>query len=104
MSDPSTTADSGCSSMSAAVVGTGTSGLEMLSSTQDSACPQTARAIIHPQPSQPRSKSSPPRPNPATAVITPAAIVPISTGRSEEHTSELQSRFDLVCRLLLEQK
>src|SRR5699024_12428166 len=23
-------------------------------------------------------------------------------GRSEEHTSELQSRFDLVCRLLLE--
>src|SRR5699024_12390642 len=26
------------------------------------------------------------------------------TGRSEEHTSELQSRFDLVCRLLLEKK
>src|SRR5699024_4975147 len=25
-------------------------------------------------------------------------------GRSEEHTSELQSRFDLVCRLLLEHK
>src|SRR5207249_7698433 len=25
-------------------------------------------------------------------------------GRSEEHTSELQSRFDLVCRLLLEKK
>src|SRR5699024_12447410 len=24
--------------------------------------------------------------------------------RSEEHTSELQSRFDLVCRLLLEQR
>src|SRR5699024_11660138 len=24
--------------------------------------------------------------------------------RSEEHTSELQSRFDLVCRLLLENK
>src|SRR5699024_11447698 len=24
--------------------------------------------------------------------------------RSEEHTSELQSRFDLVCRLLLEKK
>src|SRR5699024_12362129 len=30
---------------------------------------------------------------------------PISKGsRSEEHTSELQSRFDLVCRLLLEKK
>src|SRR5699024_11827997 len=27
-----------------------------------------------------------------------------STTRSEEHTSELQSRFDLVCRLLLEKK
>src|SRR5438067_4573380 len=26
------------------------------------------------------------------------------SGRSEEHTSELQSRFDLVCRLLLEKK
>src|SRR5207249_10515328 len=29
----------------------------------------------------------------------------LSSGRrSEEHTSELQSRFDLVCRLLLEKK
>src|SRR2546428_6869106 len=27
-----------------------------------------------------------------------------SCGRSEEHTSELQSRSDLVCRLLLEKK
>src|SRR5699024_11407215 len=27
---------------------------------------------------------------------------PVPGGRSEEHTSELQSRFDLVCRLLLE--
>src|SRR5690349_22373363 len=27
-----------------------------------------------------------------------------STGRSEEHTSELQSRRELVCRLLLEKK
>src|SRR5699024_11973958 len=25
-------------------------------------------------------------------------------GKSEEHTSELQSRFDIVCRLLLEKK
>src|SRR5207249_9626170 len=37
-----------------------------------------------------------------TAVLPgPAAIC---RGRSEEHTSELQSRFDLVCRLLLEKK
>src|SRR5699024_12112208 len=28
----------------------------------------------------------------------------VSWIRSEEHTSELQSRFDLVCRLLLEKK
>src|SRR5699024_11773791 len=27
-----------------------------------------------------------------------------NNARSEEHTSELQSRFDLVCRLLLEKK
>src|SRR5438067_9852380 len=29
---------------------------------------------------------------------------PDRDSRSEEHTSELQSRFDLVCRLLLEKK
>src|SRR5699024_12263101 len=28
----------------------------------------------------------------------------VDVTRSEEHTSELQSRFDLVCRLLLEKK
>src|SRR5437868_10980986 len=28
----------------------------------------------------------------------------VRADRSEEHTSELQSRFDLVCRLLLEKK
>src|SRR5438067_10702041 len=28
----------------------------------------------------------------------------LDKARSEEHTSELQSRFDLVCRLLLEKK
>src|SRR5699024_4208476 len=30
--------------------------------------------------------------------------VSFASERSEEHTSELQSRFDLVCRLLLEKK
>src|SRR5437868_2357547 len=33
-----------------------------------------------------------------------ADVVPGDGCRSEEHTSELQSRFDLVCRLLLEKK
>src|SRR5437868_11493504 len=37
--------------------------------------------------------------NPSTSTITTRR-----TARSEEHTSELQSRFDLVCRLLLEKK
>src|SRR5438034_4387801 len=31
-------------------------------------------------------------------------LTPGGTGRSEEHTSELQSHSDLVCRLLLEKK
>src|SRR5256884_5844191 len=30
--------------------------------------------------------------------------VPLASRRSEEHTSELQSRLHLVCRLLLEKK
>src|SRR5699024_6136641 len=37
----------------------------------------------------------------ASAKIT-CRLVPDQDPRSEEHTSELQSRFDLVCRLLLE--
>src|SRR5690349_22977244 len=32
------------------------------------------------------------------------AALAAEAGRSEEHTSELQSRRDLVCRLLLEKK
>src|SRR5699024_12148921 len=32
------------------------------------------------------------------------AMTMSAEARSEEHTSELQSRFDLVCRLLLEKK
>src|SRR5699024_12517164 len=32
------------------------------------------------------------------------ATIATDNERSEEHTSELQSRFDLVCRLLLEKK
>src|SRR6266513_527329 len=32
------------------------------------------------------------------------SLHPYVRWRSEEHTSELQSRFDLVCRLLLEKK
>src|SRR5699024_11742587 len=38
----------------------------------------------------------------AIPIIQPGIF--LSQPRSEEHTSELQSRFDLVCRLLLEKK
>src|SRR6266704_5910596 len=34
----------------------------------------------------------------------PLEVVQARSVRSAEHTSELQSRFDLVCRLLLEKK
>src|SRR5207249_11778153 len=38
------------------------------------------------------------------AVIPSGVLALAWRERSEEHTSELQSRFDLVCRLLLEKK
>src|SRR2546429_1033369 len=34
----------------------------------------------------------------------PAPTLPTNASRSEEHTSELQSRLQLACRLLLEKK
>src|SRR5207249_9603449 len=40
----------------------------------------------------------------ATSTLLRALSPPNRMQRSEEHTSELQSRFDLVCRLLLEKK
>src|SRR5689334_23917933 len=39
------------------------------------------------------------------AILCPVcSFVAMDHGRSEEHTSELQSQFHLVCRLLLEKK
>src|SRR5690606_39894290 len=40
----------------------------------------------------------------AKGAIRPAAILASDPARSEEHTSELQSRENIVCRLLLEKK
>src|SRR5699024_12735383 len=42
----------------------------------------------------------------SVAPVSPVSSSTVKThsNRSEEHTSELQSRFDLVCRLLLEKK
>src|SRR5206468_12778209 len=42
--------------------------------------------------------------SPAMMMAPTTAIIIIAGERSEEHTSELQSRSDLVCRLLLEKK
>src|SRR5438309_8964402 len=43
-------------------------------------------------------------PAPAAGLRGKATSSDRSVGRSEEHTSELQSQFHLVCRLLLEKK
>src|SRR5215469_18897725 len=51
---------------------------------------------ISPGPSAPASPASP--------ACSASSLSPGPWGRSEEHTSELQSRRDLVCRLLLEKK
>src|SRR2546430_3587334 len=47
-----------------------------------------------------------PRRGPRRAAPTSAIIPPVicTTDRSEEHTSELQSQSNLVCRLLLEKR
>src|SRR5438105_10304706 len=44
------------------------------------------------------------RPSQESLFPSPRAGADLSGCRSEEHTSELQSRVDLVCRLLLEKK
>src|SRR2546421_2232128 len=51
----------------------------------------------------PSRKHAKPPPIPETDPQELAEVLRVS-GRSEEHTSELQSRSDLVCRLLLEKK
>src|SRR2546430_5950687 len=44
------------------------------------------------------------RRRPADAMLTGMTISALPAARSEEHTSELQSQSNLVCRLLLEKK
>src|SRR5690349_23042238 len=58
------------------------------------------RSTLFPYTTLFRSHTKPgsPPPDPTSATDAPCAR------RSEEHTSELQSRRDLVCRLLLEKK
>src|SRR5256885_12371947 len=56
-----------------------------------------------PTKSSPDGVKPPPRPSSACARDDAAAATPAAL-RSEEHTSELQSPCNLVCRLLLEKK
>src|SRR5690606_41198497 len=59
--------------------------------------PAAPRHPLPPQTAgQPASQASPPQ--------NPPPHGSLSQSRSEEHTSELQSRENLVCRLLLEKK
>src|SRR5699024_11794728 len=70
----------------------------------------TCAAPARPRPRQPSEvrtgradhpRRTPPRAHPGLAAGDRDRELRV---RSEEHTSELQSRFDLVCRLLLEKK
>src|SRR2546427_3722883 len=63
--------------------------------------------------STPRARGDPCAPGPLPAVRhcklahnvqEPAPLRSLHGGRSEEHTSELQSQSNIVCRLLLEKK
>src|SRR5436309_10597011 len=65
--------------------------------------PQTVRELLGLMAKLPQRRPSagatvPPAPATASAAVVAASV------RSEEHTSELQSRENLVCRLLLEKK
>src|SRR5690606_39955666 len=56
-----------------------------------------------PPSSSPSSRTPCERPSPSSPLTPSSTLSPRdSLGRSEEHTSELQSREKLVCRLLLE--
>src|SRR5439155_19795988 len=68
--------------------------------------PETARRILCPRPKSRLSMidCSIARMKPLTGSRVPFAQPEASFKRSEEHTSELQSRGHLVCRLLLEKK
>src|SRR5699024_12580139 len=63
------------------------------------------RPPVPPQPPAcPQPQVCPQRPRRSVVAAADRGIRRWPAPRSEEHTSELQSRFDLVCRLLLEKK
>src|SRR5436309_13685694 len=65
------------------------------------------RSTLFPYTTLFRSRRAPagaPCPGARTEAHSPWGLPPHAAPRSEEHTSELQSRENLVCRLLLEKK
>src|SRR5690625_5732503 len=83
-------------------------GIEQTSSIQRQACPLPSATVTPPRAARVSQETiSPasyvPEGSFATSAVGPPWIEAI-TARSEEHTSELQSRGHLVCRLLLEKK
>src|SRR2546429_4260238 len=62
------------------------------------------RSTLFPYTTLFRSANAPPLQRTAWPARSPAPRRPGRLPRSEEHTSELQSRLHLVCRLLLEKK
>src|SRR5260370_13421575 len=56
--------------------------------------PAASGPIIRPSPATPCERPS----------VSPCLVGGLANERSEEHTSELQSHLNLVCRLLLEKK
>src|SRR2546422_11313301 len=62
------------------------------------------RSTLFPYTTLFRSDAAPSGPGAFTPARRSALSISGSASRSEEHTSELQSRLHLVCRLLLEKK
>src|SRR5256885_8083365 len=69
-------------------------------------CKAKEQTTEAPPPEQPKAKApaQPKAEAPATAPASTPAKPEATASRSEEHTSELQSPCNLVCRLLLEKK
>src|SRR5438132_2799974 len=74
---------------------------EELTGVPDGVEPGAFEAGVLPEERPPPGRARPPEPAPRAR---PGAPVVAPAARSEEHTSELQSHSDLVCRLLLEKK
>src|SRR5690606_41857030 len=64
----------------------------------------TAKAVLAPSTSAWTMSLKLNRVSLLNALTTIVSTMPYKAARSEEHTSELQSRENLVCRLLLEKK